>query len=427
MDLISGAGFGKPFVQSSGDILVPGSIDGHPVVVRYHGDGTLDRSFGNGGVATVIVPNSDRGAVGRIDIQANGRIVANGVVRILDTFTPILVRFSAKGTLDPTFGEGGIFLLPTTAGTDAWMNGAVVRSDGIIVAVRQLRYAPLDGSPRSSVLFFTSDGRLDPAFGEGGVVTLGGPPQTALTDIVRLDDDAVVVSGVVDDVGNIFVGKLRNDGTPEPAFGDAGVQITKTRRYEAGWSIGVDSLGRILVAGDRENKSIFVRRYLPDGKLDATYGRGGRASLRFASSLSVGSFAVTPEGYAIVPAYFIPGPGIGRRGSVIARFGIDGKRDRSFGRNGIQKTKLDPYGLPLDVAGPYLSVQPDGKLLATIQSYIADQTYFAPVLLRFQGGVWDGTSQCVVGCGNGVVTPPEQCDDGNVLNGDGCSAACMVE
>ncbi len=30
-------------------------------------------------------------------------------------------------------------------------------------------------------------------------------------------------------------------------------------------------------------------------------------------------------------------------------------------------------------------------------------------------------------CGNGVTEPGEQCDDGNVLNGDGCSATCQFE
>jgi cysteine-rich repeat protein len=30
-------------------------------------------------------------------------------------------------------------------------------------------------------------------------------------------------------------------------------------------------------------------------------------------------------------------------------------------------------------------------------------------------------------CGNGTIQSPEQCDDGNVLAGDGCSATCTVE
>jgi cysteine-rich repeat protein len=30
-------------------------------------------------------------------------------------------------------------------------------------------------------------------------------------------------------------------------------------------------------------------------------------------------------------------------------------------------------------------------------------------------------------CGNGVRESTEQCDDGNVMNGDGCSNMCQVE
>jgi cysteine-rich repeat protein len=30
-------------------------------------------------------------------------------------------------------------------------------------------------------------------------------------------------------------------------------------------------------------------------------------------------------------------------------------------------------------------------------------------------------------CGDGIVVPPEQCDDGNTSNNDGCSSTCMVE
>ena len=43
-----------------------------------------------------------------------------------------------------------------------------------------------------------------------------------------------------------------------------------------------------------------------------------------------------------------------------------------------------------------------------------------------------GTSTCnyqckVLICGDGRITPPETCDDGNIVSGDGCSATCYIE
>jgi cysteine-rich repeat protein len=41
----------------------------------------------------------------------------------------------------------------------------------------------------------------------------------------------------------------------------------------------------------------------------------------------------------------------------------------------------------------------------------------------------DGCSaSCTVEvCGNGILDHGEQCDDGNIVSGDGCSATCQVE
>jgi cysteine-rich repeat protein len=54
-----------------------------------------------------------------------------------------------------------------------------------------------------------------------------------------------------------------------------------------------------------------------------------------------------------------------------------------------------------------------------------------PPELCDDGNVVDGDgcdSNCTpTGCGNGVVTAGEQCDDGNVVSGDCCSATCVLE
>lgn len=44
------------------------------------------------------------------------------------------------------------------------------------------------------------------------------------------------------------------------------------------------------------------------------------------------------------------------------------------------------------------------------------------------GNITITTSTRIVGsCGNGVVNPGEECDDGNNVNGDGCSATCQID
>lgn len=51
----------------------------------------------------------------------------------------------------------------------------------------------------------------------------------------------------------------------------------------------------------------------------------------------------------------------------------------------------------------------------------ADGTNGVPYILASGGGV------APVLCGNGIVQPPEQCDDGNTVSGDGCSSFCTLE
>jgi len=51
-------------------------------------------------------------------------------------------------------------------------------------------------------------------------------------------------------------------------------------------------------------------------------------------------------------------------------------------------------------------------------------------LVRVESEQCEGTcadGNCVTrSCGDGVTTPPEQCDDGNLRNGDGCASNCML-
>ena len=70
---------------------------------------------------------------------------------------------------------------------------------------------------------------------------------------------------------------------------------------------------------------------------------------------------------------------------------------------------------------------PAGRECYSFQQYCFDATTVC--MLPVDAGASDtGIDGGPVGCcGNGILDPGEQCDDGNTNNGDGCSATCQLE
>jgi uncharacterized delta-60 repeat protein len=104
-------------VQPNGDILVGGVATNKAGqhgfgLARYKSNGVLDTTFGtNGLVATKVGSRSD--APSALLLEPNGQIVMGGFEVAGGQGTPgmtSLVRFNANGTLDTTFGKGGISL-----------------------------------------------------------------------------------------------------------------------------------------------------------------------------------------------------------------------------------------------------------------------------------------------------------------------------
>jgi uncharacterized delta-60 repeat protein len=128
--------------------------------VRCNSDGTLDASFGNGGVVTThisgIGPAGDDSVAGMV-IDSLGRIVAVGVCPgDCGTFDFELARYNSDGTLDATFGNGGI--VTTAPGYDNSSNAIAIDSLGRIVVAG---YVDDD----SVLARYNSDGSLDNTFG----------------------------------------------------------------------------------------------------------------------------------------------------------------------------------------------------------------------------------------------------------------------
>lgn len=132
-----------------------------------------------------------------------------------------------------------------------------------------------------------ASGHLDPAFGRNGKVTLPSPNES-LVDAALLPDGGVLVAG------RDQLLKLLPSGQIDRSFGESGRMelVPPLGAREAFFdTVLIDSLGRILVVGicdfskrtgvhelietDYLPRQILAQRYMPDGKLDPSFGNGG--------------------------------------------------------------------------------------------------------------------------------------------------------
>lgn len=286
-------------IQADGRILVAGTTASGAssafALVRYLPDGRLDPDFGSGGlVVTDFDPALDDVASALVLLD-DGRFVAAG--RSGDRFA--LARYRPDGTLDPTFGADG------TVTTGRWLvAGLAARLDpaGRIVLAGQ---GGEPGGPFDlAVVRYLPDGRLDPSFGDGGVVRtdLGSSGEWA-SSLLLQRDGGVMVAG---SSGSSFaLVRYRADGRPDPDFGAGGV-VTAGPHIGSGRALVADGAGRLVVAGERlvveAQREVALARYHPDGTLDAGFGSGGLVGTDVLPGRHDGAWAATglPAGGVVV-------------------------------------------------------------------------------------------------------------------------------
>ena len=260
------------------------------------------------------------------------------------------------GALDPSFGDGGIVL------TDPGGNGiafdlAVLPSGEIVVAGRAgndialVRYAP--------------DGSLDPAFGEGGIVTtdLGGAE--GATAIAVLPDGKMVVAGVDGFlISNILVARYTADGALDPSFGDGGTVITDITRGDVASDIGVFPGGEIVVVGSGDIlgfPDFVLARYTADGALDPSFGDGGIVVTNLQGVDDAYAVGVLPDGKVVVAGRT---GDFGRGAIALVRYTVDGTLDPSFGDGGVVTTYIG-----LDSEARDLVMLSSGEVLVAGRTY----------------------------------------------------------
>ncbi len=356
--------YGAVAVQSDGKIVAVGFANPSAIVwtvVRYHADGTLDPSFGTGGIVSTPFPNSSDDEPGSLLIQGDGKIVAGGITTPGGSVSDFaLARYNTDGSLDSGFGTAGLVVTDFGGNADG-VGCLAIQGDGKILAGGQSGTGGT--SLRFSLARYNTDGSLDTGFGTGGKVTTdvtGGVDQTTFGLAVQADGK-IVASGY----GSIGGGNyklcltryLGTDGSLDPDFGTAGIVATLLGGTSCqGNHLLLQNDGKILVSGTLDQKMVLAR-FNTDGTLDTIFGTSGKTTVTFTDLGGIGAGQLNrfSDGRLLMG-----GNGVGIYGEGYARFHSDGSLDSSFGTAG-QKS----FTLGTDNEALYgLTLRSDEKILA---------------------------------------------------------------
>jgi uncharacterized delta-60 repeat protein len=360
------------------DCVVHGSYDWG--IARYLPDGRLDSTFGSGGMVTLVFAGGTSGPWAVAVQPVDGKIVVvgsgNPSTSKKSSAQYVVVRLNPDGSLDGTFGTGGMAWLTSGAPTAS----VALQSDGKIV---------IAGSTGSTgvVTRLTTNGALDPTFNGGGKYIASSSVwfNAVTTQMVGLEERIVVAGSVLDSLSHPIgaVWRFDSSGHLDTSFGASGVATTSFHDIEDGlyhedlfMDVAVDSSDLIVAAGYawvsnaappyNTHSRLALARYGLDGRLDATFGPGGRVWASSTEVENVGlGLVIQPADQKIVVAGYsesfdAAGNSVDSPAGVW-RFNLDGTIDTRFGTGGWV---LDPIVSGSSSAGWFgIALQPDGMIV----------------------------------------------------------------
>ncbi len=336
----------------TGKILALGtslSPDGSPaslILVRYNTDGTLDSSFGAGGIAT----GPPMSGATKMAFQS-GKIVCAGIMND-GLGQSLIARFNPDGSLDTSFGQNGF-----AVHSEVPFGSVAIGPDGSIVLVGAA--ISKGGQAAFGLGKLTSNGALDLTFGSGGVVI----NESGLAfDVAVLGDGRILAAGSGD--GNGFaVWRYNSNGTLDTTFGGGdGVGTASLPAAAVAVAIAVQPDGRIVLAGgagihEAPPPSVAVlARFDSSGNLDASFNGGTATTALPGLSATFEAVAIQSDS-AIVASGTASSSGMSQ--TLVSRFTPSGMHDTSFGSGGNVIT--DFPGANVDA--PAVAIQSDGKIV----------------------------------------------------------------
>ena len=339
-------------------------------VVRYEVDGSLDGTFGTGGVVRLeFTPIVDRENADAIALQPDGKIIVAGNVPVTRGSSAAVARLLPNGSLDPTFATGGRLMF-SFGSTRAYSNIYAIQLQGdgriVVAGTTEAQFA---------VARLTANGALDGSFGNNGKVVI--PVGQAADGNSNLSSVAIqewsgeqylILAGGSPTCSagpsRMAVVRLAPNGTVDSSFGATGNGQVLVSLGDGSSNVNgvvVDSSNRIVLVGTRASEGAVVR-LAPNGVLDSSFGVGGGA--RFAvegRNYLLPLRATIDDDGRLVFAGYAAHPNGSDWAFLVGRFLPNGQLDTSFGGGGVTITDFQ-IGLGQDWARG-LVIQPSGRIV----------------------------------------------------------------
>lgn len=341
-------------VQNDGKILVMGSSTDFSVI-RLNANGSLDKTFGDNGIASAAYSFYGFKESSLLAVQADGKIIIAGYsIDGDDIFYTSLARFKTNGELDSSFGtNGGVktevhFYVPS---------GITIASNGKILLSTINQMYPLNDV---LILEYNANGSLYNQFGYDS-----GPNTPDVSNALAIQsNNKLVVTGRLYDndsqSGGFGLLRFKPNGSLDNSFGaDSGKTILD---YGEGLALAIQSNDKIVVIA--QDSILF--RFTKNGLIDNTFGTNGITKTPFQGY----AVAIQADGKIIVA-------GSTDSNFAIVRYKKNGKIDPSFGTNGIVQTNFNG-----DDQAQSIAIQADKKILVAGVSVAANQVH-SGVIARY--------------------------------------------
>jgi uncharacterized delta-60 repeat protein len=322
-------------VVVAGGAAVPPRIYNGFAIARYTVAGKLDRTFGRNGKVLMYFGSrrSNVSNLAAVAIQADGKVVAVG----FSSYWPIggrssfaLARYTVRGRLDRSFGRDGKVLTDFAPRGSSNANAVAIQPDGKIVAAGGAFISDRDYKEKFALARYNADGTLDRSFGNRGkVVTKVGELFTEAIGVIVQPDGKLLVAG------NGALARYGADGKLDMSFGSGGMALDGVRHVSA---VAMQRDRKLVTAGTGMGPHYLkfsLARFLEDGSRDESFGRPGKLLADFGTRAVGNAVVVRTDGKVVVAGT------VGGRDFALARYSSSGRLDGSFGSGGKVRTDFD--------------------------------------------------------------------------------------